>query len=199
MAAHFLGGGELRGLTLAGGDAVERPNLRVANVSGAFDNDAMIPAAGSASAFVAAEKVLRHAQLHATARSTTGPRFRSAAARPSASPASTPTCSASTASKLCQITMTGDVGSSHYIEPHMDSGRLVNPLCCFSFPECAACNAAPAATANLDAAAIKSAKVVANEVDEEDDSQILKTLPSNFLNAIDESEQTADEMVDAAA
>ena len=41
--------------------------------------------------------------------------------------------------KLCQITMTADVGKSHYISPHMDSPRLVNALCCFCFPECAAC------------------------------------------------------------
>jgi hypothetical protein len=35
--------------------------------------------------------------------------------------------------------MTADVGRSHYIEPHMDSARLVNALCCFAFPECLAC------------------------------------------------------------
>jgi hypothetical protein len=34
--------------------------------------------------------------------------------------------------------MTADVGRSHSIEPHMNSGRLVNLLCCFAFPECAA-------------------------------------------------------------
>ncbi|HMO85690.1 MAG TPA: hypothetical protein PKC18_12320, partial [Lacipirellulaceae bacterium] len=47
-------------------------------------------------------------------------------------------------SKLCQITMTCDVGRSHYIKPHMASSRLVNLLCCFAFPECMACLEAPA-------------------------------------------------------
>jgi hypothetical protein len=41
--------------------------------------------------------------------------------------------------KLCQITMSCDVGKSHYIEPHMNSARLVNALCCFAFPECLNC------------------------------------------------------------
>ena len=56
-ALHYLGGGCLRGLTLAGGQAVERPNLRGGVVSGAFDNDALIPGYRYGQAFVAAEKI----------------------------------------------------------------------------------------------------------------------------------------------
>jgi hypothetical protein len=39
--------------------------------------------------------------------------------------------------KLCQQTLTSDVGDSHYIEPHLESPRFMSTLCCFAFPGCA--------------------------------------------------------------
>jgi len=42
-ALHYMGGGCLKGLTLEGGAAVERANLRGGIISGAFDFDMMIP------------------------------------------------------------------------------------------------------------------------------------------------------------
>ena len=56
-AAHYLGGGCLRGLVLEGGAAVERPNLRAAVISGAFDHDMLNLGNRYGQTFVAAEKV----------------------------------------------------------------------------------------------------------------------------------------------
>jgi hypothetical protein len=137
-AAHFLGGGELRGLTLAGGVAEQRNNLRVANISGAFDNDAMIPGFRFGQSFVAAEKVLNTRN----ANDSTLRRWPDVSLRGAKAIGVTginANLLGQYSSKLCQITMSADVGKSHYIEPHMDSARLVNALCCFAFPECAAC------------------------------------------------------------
>jgi hypothetical protein len=191
-AAHFLGGGTLRGLTLEGATATEMHNLRVANISGAFDNDALIPGCRFGQAFVAAEKVL--VTRNATDKTLDNwPKISLRGKKALGVTGLNANLLGQYVNKLCQITMTADVGRSHYIEPHMDSARLVNLLCCFSFPECAACNAAPAPVQTT-----KNDKAKATESDE-DDSQVLRTVPSNFLNAIDESEQTATEMVDAAA
>jgi hypothetical protein len=137
-AAHFLGGGELRGITLAGAVAEQRPNLRVANVSGAFDNDALIPGYRFGQAFVAAEKVL----VTRNCRDSTLDNWPKVSLRGRKAIGVTginANILGQYSSKLCQITMSADVGRSHFIEPHMSSSRLVNLLCCFAFPECAAC------------------------------------------------------------
>jgi hypothetical protein len=136
-AAHYLGGGDLRGLTLAGGVAELHPNLRVANISGAFDNDALIPGCRFGQAFVAAEKVL----VTRNCRDKTLDNWPKVSFRGRKALGVTGVNAnllGQYCDKLCQITMTADVGRSHYIEPHMNSGRLVNLLCCFAFPECAA-------------------------------------------------------------
>ena len=62
----------------------------------------------------------------ATKRSTTGRTCRSAAARRIGVTGINANRLGQYRDKLCQITMTADVGRSHYIEPHMDSARLVN-------------------------------------------------------------------------
>jgi len=137
-AAHFLGGGELRGYTLAGAEAVERHNLRVANISGAFDNDHMNPGCRYGQAFVAAEKVLNTRNRNdSTLRRWPDVSFRGRKAI--GVTGINANVLGQYTNKLCQITMTADVGKSHYIEPHMDSARLVNALCCFAFPECLNC------------------------------------------------------------
>jgi hypothetical protein len=137
VAAHFLGGGTLRGLTLPGGAPVQRPNLRVGVISGAFDNDAMIPGCRYGQSFVAAEKVLNTRNcMDSTLRRWPDISLRGRKAV-GVTGINANLLSEHT-SKLCQITMTSDVGKSHYIEPHLASARLVNVLCCFAFPECAA-------------------------------------------------------------
>jgi hypothetical protein len=146
VAAHFLGGGELRGLTLAGAVAEQRPNFRVANISGAFDNDAMNPGCMFGQSFVAAEKVLN--TRNCTDKTLDNwPEVSCRGRKAIGVTGINANVLGQYASKLCQITMTADVGRSHYITPHMDSARLVNALCCFAFPECAAC-ANGTATAN---------------------------------------------------
>ena len=137
-AAHFLGGGELRGLTLAGAEAVQRPNFRVANVSGAFDNDALIPGYRFGQAFVAAEKVL----VTRNCRDSTLDNWPKVSLRGRKALGVTGVNAnllGQYRDKLCQVTLTADVGKSHYITPHLASTRFMNLLCCFAFPECAAC------------------------------------------------------------
>jgi hypothetical protein len=137
-AAHYLGGGQLRGLTLAGAEAVERPNFRVANISGAFDNDHMNPGCRFGQAFVAAEKVLN--TRNATDKTLDNwPKVSLRGRKAIGVTGINANVLGQYRNKLCQITMTADVGRSHYIKPHMDSARLVNALCCFAFPECLAC------------------------------------------------------------
>ncbi len=137
-AAHWLGGGCLRGLTLEGGAPVERTNLRLGLISSALDNDALLPGHRYGQAFVAAEKVyitrnLRDKTLKkwpkisyrgCLALGVTGINAR---------------CLGQYRHKLCQQTMTSDVGRSHYIKPHLKSTKFVSALCCLSFPKCIAC------------------------------------------------------------
>ncbi|RIK77496.1 MAG: hypothetical protein DCC67_12565 [Planctomycetota bacterium] len=132
-AAHYLGGGELRGLTLAGGQPVERANFRLAIVSGAFDNDAMCPGCRYGQSFVAAEKAYvtrnrydstlqRWPEISYRCRKAIGVTGIDA------------NCLGEHAHKLCQQTLSSDVGESHYIEPHLASARFMSALCCIAFP-----------------------------------------------------------------
>ena len=138
VAAHFLGGGSLRGLTLAGAEPTLRPNLRVAVVSGAFDNDAMDPGGRYGQSFVAAEKVY----LTRNCADSTLRRWPEVSLRCRKAVGVTGINVAylgEHAHKLCQHTVTGDVGESHYIEPHLASRRFMSALCCIAFPECLEC------------------------------------------------------------
>ncbi|MAT70701.1 MAG: hypothetical protein CMJ58_14395 [Planctomycetaceae bacterium] len=137
-AAHYLGGGELRGRVLAGGMPVERPNFRVMNISGAFDNDAMDPGKRYGQSFVAAAKVLN--TRNATDKTLDNwPRVSYRGRRAIGVTGINANVLGEYSPKLCQITMTRDVGRSHYIEEHLASRKLTNLMCCFAFPECAAC------------------------------------------------------------
>ena len=140
-AAHFLGGGTLRGLSLAGAQPVERPNFRVAIISGAFDNDSLYENGRYGQCFVAAEKLwLTRNAIDKTLKKWPKVSLRGRMAL-GVTGLNTDLLG-EYASKLCQLTMTADVGKSHYIDPHLKSGRFVSMLCCFAFPECAACAAA---------------------------------------------------------
>ena len=135
-AAHWLAGGRLRGLTLEGGKPVLRPNLRLGLISGAFDNDALLPGHRYDQAFIAAEKVfitrnrrdstLKHwPKISYRCRQALGVTGLNADRL------------GPQRHKLCQKTMTSDVNRSHYLKPHLQSTRLVSMLCCLSFPPCA--------------------------------------------------------------
>jgi hypothetical protein len=138
VAAHYLGGGSLRGLSLASGAAVQRANLRVAIVSGAFDNNAMDLGGRYGQAFIAAEKVYNTRNcMDSTLKGW--PKI-SMCGRPAIGVTGINANNLGEhAHKLCQHTLTGDVGKSHYIEPHLASGRFMNALCCIAFPACLDC------------------------------------------------------------
>ncbi len=139
-ALHYLGGGCLKGLTLAGAKPVERPNLRAAIISGAFDNDTMIPGHRYGQAFVAAEKILITRNCHDKTlkkwpkTSWTG--------RPAIGVTGiNANCLGDLRPKLCQQTVYPEVGRSHYLKPHLKTTRFVSALCCLSFPNCSQCAA----------------------------------------------------------
>lgn len=134
-AAHLMGGGCLRGLMLAGGSAIERPNLRAAVISGAFDHDMLNPGNRYGQAFVAAEKiyVTRNVKDRTLKKwPKTSWRCKKAIGVLGVNA----NCLGVYRSKLCQQTMTADVGTSHYLKPHLKSVRFVAALCCLSFPQC---------------------------------------------------------------
>ncbi len=133
-AAHLIGGGCLRGLTLEGGAAVERPNLRVGVISGAFDHDMLNPGNRYGQTFVSAEKVYVTRNI----KDRTLKKW----------PKTSWRCKKAIGvlgvnanrlgvyrNKLCQQTMTDDVGTSHYLTPHLKSVKFVAALCCLSFPQ----------------------------------------------------------------
>ena len=147
VAAHFLGGGELRGLTLAGATAVERPNFRVANVSGAFDNDALDLGCRYGQAFVAAEKVYN--TRNCTDKTLKNwPKVSLRGRKAIGVTGINANNIGPYSSKLCQHTMTSEVGKSHYIDPHLRSRKFMAALCCFAFPACADCANAEIASKN---------------------------------------------------
>jgi len=134
-AAHWLGGGQLRGLTLAGGEPVERSNLRIGLISGAFDNDALLPGHRYGQALVAVNKIL----ITRNPCDSTLKIWRKISYRGCLAIGVTGLnhhCLGQYREKLCQITMTSDVGRSHYLEPHLNSRRLMSKLCCLAFSSC---------------------------------------------------------------
>jgi len=146
-AAHWLGGGTLRGITLEGGQPVEIPNLRLGIVSGAFDNDAMIPGCRYSQAFVTANKVY----VTRNCRDKTldnWPRVSYRGRKAVGVTGINANRLGQYRDKLCQQTLTADVGRSHYLGPHLESKRFVASLCCLAFPACTNCGDQADATAS---------------------------------------------------
>jgi hypothetical protein len=136
-AAHWLGGGQLRGLTLAGGEPVEWPNLMIGLISGAFDNDALLPGYRYGQATVAVEKML----ITRNRRDSALPIWKKISYRDCQAIGITGLSAnrlGQYRDKLCQLTMTSDVHRSHFLGPHLNSTRLMSALCCLSFPQCQA-------------------------------------------------------------
>lgn len=134
-ALHYMGGGCLRGLTLEGGAAIERPNLRAGIISGAFDHDMLNPGHRYGQAFVSGEKIFVTRNINDRTLKKwpdTSLRGRRAIGVLGVNA----NCLGEHRSKLCQLTMSADVGTSHYLKPHLKSVRFVSALCCLSFPDC---------------------------------------------------------------
>ncbi len=140
-ALHYLGGGCLRGLTLEGGAPVERPNLRGGMISGAFDNDAMLPGYRYGQAFVSAEAIFITRNIKdKTLKNWHDVSWR---CRPALGKTGiNANRLGQYRHKLCQKTMTIDVGKSHYLNPHLKSVTFVRLLCCLAYPECQGCQTA---------------------------------------------------------
>ncbi|QDT00082.1 hypothetical protein [Adhaeretor mobilis] len=136
--AHYLGGGSLRCLALEGSQPIEKDNLRLAIISGAFDNDAMLPGRRYGQSFVASEKVLS-TRNEADKTLMNWPKYSMYGRNSIGVTGINANRLGQYYNKLCQITMTRDVGKSHYIEPHLNSNRLLNMICCVAFPSCPAC------------------------------------------------------------
>ncbi len=132
-ALHYMGGGELNGLMIEGGAAVERHNLRAAIVSGALDNDHMYPGQRYGQSFASVETFY----TTYNDRDSTLKRWPIHSFRGQEAAGYTGICAARLgpyAHKLFQQKLTEDVGKSHYIKPHLASERMVSAICNTAFP-----------------------------------------------------------------
>ncbi len=135
VALHLMGGGCIRGLTLAGAEPVERANLRGAMISGAFDYDMLIPGHRYGQAFVAAEKIFSTFNCHDKTlkkwpdTSWTGRQALGYIGLPAR-------CLGQYRHKLCQMNTYPENGKSHYLGPHLKNNRFLSALCCISFGGC---------------------------------------------------------------
>jgi hypothetical protein len=179
VAGHYLGGGCLRGLILDGGAPVERPNLRICVVSGAFDNDSMCLCGRYGQSFIAAEKVFNtRNRRDSTLKNWHEVSFRG---RPATGYTGiNPACLGEYAYKLCQMTTTAEVGKSHYIGPHLESNRFMAALCCFAFPKC--CERAKALQQGIP----YEHGVPGEEVVPADEDAPLEPIPSGFSETGDD-------------
>ncbi len=134
-AMHYLGGGSLRGLTLAGGVAIERPNLRAAIIAGAFDNDMLFPGHRYGQAFVVGEKILVTRNINDRTLKR-WPKTSWTGRRAIGVVGVNANLLGEYRHKLCQQTLSADVGTSHFMKPYIQSVRFVSTLCCLSFPGC---------------------------------------------------------------
>jgi len=139
-ALHYLGGGCLKGLTLEGGRAEERPNLRAAIISGAFDNDMMIPGHRYGQSFVAGEKIFITRNINDKTLKK-WPKTSWTGRQAMGVTGINANCLGVLRPKLCQQTMWPEVGRSHYLKPHLRTSKFVSALCCLSFPKCEQCSA----------------------------------------------------------
>ena len=131
-ATHLLGGGQLRCLTLTGGEPIERSHFRLGLISGAFDNDALLPGHRYGQTAMVVEKVLI----------TRNPRDNVLAFWKRMSGRGCPSIGTTGLranrlgpyrGKVCQLTTTEDVGRSHFIGTYLESKRLVSMLCRMAF------------------------------------------------------------------
>ena len=132
VALHLMGGGCVRGMTFANGAPVERPNLRAAMISAAFDCDMLYPGHRYGQAFVAAEKIMSTFNCHDKTlkkwpktswhgRQALGYVGMSAGRLGQYRP------------KFQQINTYPENGRSHYLKPHLQNPRFLSAYCCISY------------------------------------------------------------------
>jgi len=161
-ALHWMGGGELRGLTLEGGEPVERPNLRAAMISGAFDNDMLYPGHRYGQAFVTGEKIFVTRNCHdKTLRKWPKTSWRGRQAIGLTGMRAS--CLGQYRDKLCQQTTYPENGRSHYLGPHLKNARFVSALCCLSFGNCESCGKGEPAEEKAEALQTEESAVVSAE------------------------------------
>ena len=185
-ALHYVGGGCLKGLILEGGAPVERPNLRAAMISGAFDNDMLIPGRRYGQAFIAGENIFVTRNCHDRTlkkwpkTSWTG-RMAIGVTGVNANRLG------QYRSKLCQQTTYPENRTSHYLKPHLRNTRFVAALCCLSFPKCLQYNLA------RQGRAVKETEVLATEETTETSEEQAN------VSKDEEEDTTADDSGDAVA
>ncbi len=135
-ALHYLGGGELNGIVLDGGAAIEQPNLRAAIVSGALDRDAIYPECRYGQALAPVETFY----TTYNPRDATLKRWPTHSLRGQQAVGYTGICASRLgpyADKLFQQKLTEDVGRSHYMQPHLASNKMISAICQTAFPAAA--------------------------------------------------------------
>lgn len=131
-ALHYLAGGQLNCLTLAGGDPAEISNLRAVIISGAFDNDSLYPNYRYGHALDAVQLFY----LTYNDRDATLKRWPSLSLRGQQAAGYTGICASRlgvNSCKLVQDRLTEDVKRSHYIRPHLESVKMMSSLCKTAF------------------------------------------------------------------
>ena len=132
VAAHYLGGGCLNGLTFEGGLPEERVNLRASLISPALDNDHLYPGHRYQQAMVALQS------LHTTfsTKDATLKRWPTHSLRGQQAMGFTGISLSRlgpNSRKVCQQQLTADVGRSHYMKQHLASAQMTTALCRTAF------------------------------------------------------------------
>lgn len=131
-ALHYLGGGCLNGLTLEGGEPVERHNVRAAIISGALDNDSMYPGYRYGQSFAPVETFY----TTYNDQDSTLKRWPKYSFRGQEAAGYTGICASRLgpySHKLFQQKLTDDVKRSHYMKPHLASTRMISAICQTAF------------------------------------------------------------------
>ena len=132
VALHLLAGGCVRNMRLAGGEPVERHNLRAALISGAFDHDMLYPGHRYGLAFVAAEKIFTTFNCHdRTLKKWPKTSWRGCQALGYVGMSGRRL--GANQHKLCQLNTYPENKTSHYLGPHLENPRFLRTLCCIAY------------------------------------------------------------------
>jgi hypothetical protein len=133
VALHLIGDGQIRGLTIPNGKAVERANLRGAMISGAFDCDMLYPGHRYGQAFVAAEKIMSTFNCH----DRTLRKWPKSGSLRCMQALGFSGMSAGRLGqyrhKFVQINTYPENGRSHYLGPHLANPRFMSAYCGIAF------------------------------------------------------------------
>jgi pimeloyl-ACP methyl ester carboxylesterase len=157
VALHLMGGGCVRGMTFANGAPVERPNLRAAMISAAFDCDMLYPGHRYGQSFVTAERILSTFNCHdKTLKKWPRTSWRGYEALGYAGMNGGRL--GQYRHKFCQLNTYPENGRSHYLGPHLKNPRFVSAYCCIAFGGIHVGVPTTASTINLDAELTEAAE-----------------------------------------